>query len=256
MTRVDPDTSKVVATIPVGRTGAGDPYGNGPLAVAIGGGSVWATVPNAGIAVRIDPRWNRVTATRRARSVRTLTARGRSLWAAGSCGETRISRIDAVAGRVAATRDLGDVPGPPVVLGPYVWTVAFSGKLVRLDAQTLKPTGEMGLGGLDVEGEALAASYGSLWVRAQGFVVRLIPRWALRGRSGLVQSLVEPSTSVKRNVTVPIGSSERELIRGDRAGRPMPSRAQSIASSSVIRRPSAATRANSGSEIAARCAAS
>jgi hypothetical protein len=117
-----------------------------------------------------------VSATFAVRGRCTLTARGRSLWAAGACGETRISRIDAVAGRVAATRDLGDVPGPPAVLGPYVWTVGFSGKLFRLDAQTLKPTGRMGFGGLDVEGEALAAGHGSLWVRAQGFVVRLRPR--------------------------------------------------------------------------------
>jgi virginiamycin B lyase len=174
--RIDPVTNKVVATIPVGRAGTGRPYGNGPLALAVGGGSVWATVPNSGTIVRIDPRANRVTASLAVRNRCALTARGGSVWAAGACADTRISRIDAKAGRVAATRDIGEPPGPPAVLGRYLWTVTFEGRLARLDAQTLKPAGSMSLPRLNVEGESLATGHGALWVRAEGFVVRLAPR--------------------------------------------------------------------------------
>ena len=174
--RIDPRTNKVVATIRVGRPGVGAHYGNGPLAVAAAGDAIWATVPNAGTVVRIDPESNRAGVKLAVRDQCSLTARGRNVWAAGACGKTMISRIDAAARRVAATRDVGDVPGPPVVLGRYVWTVTFSGKLARLDARTLKPAGRMSLRGLNVEGESLAAGHGALWVRAQGFVVRLAPR--------------------------------------------------------------------------------
>lgn len=174
--RIDPERNEVEATIRVGRRGTGTHYGNGPLALAVGGESIWATVPNSGTVVRIDPRSNRVSGTLRAEGRCTLAARGSSVWAAAACGQTRISRIDAKAGRVAATRDVGDVPGPPAVLGRYVWTVTFSGKLARLDAQTLKPAGRMQLRGLNIEGEALAAGNGALWIRAEGFVVRLAPR--------------------------------------------------------------------------------
>lgn len=174
--RIDPETNRVDATISVGKSGTGAHYGNGPLGLAVARESVWATVPNAGRVVRIDPRSNRVTATLGAKGRCTLAARAGSVWAAGACGHTRISRIDARSGRVTATHDLGDVPGPPAVLGRYVWTVMFSHNLARLDARTLEPAGRMRLRGLNTDGEALAAGHGALWVRAEGFVVRMAPR--------------------------------------------------------------------------------
>jgi DNA-binding beta-propeller fold protein YncE len=174
--RIDPRTNEVVATIHVGRRGVGPHYGNGPLALAAAGKAIWATVPNSGTVVRIDPRTNRVGVKLAVRDQCTLTARGSNVWAAGACGKTMISRIDTATRRVAVTRDVGDVPGPPVVLGRYVWTVTFSGKLARLDARTLRPAGRMPLRGLNVEGESLAAGHGALWVRSEGLVVRLAPR--------------------------------------------------------------------------------
>ena len=51
VTRIDPATNKVVATIPVG-------HGIGDGDIAVGAGSVWLSAPGTPL-VRIDPRSNR-----------------------------------------------------------------------------------------------------------------------------------------------------------------------------------------------------
>jgi YVTN family beta-propeller protein len=52
--RIDPETRRVLRRIPVG---------DGPLAVAVGGGSVWVTNREDRSITRIDPRTDRVTGT-------------------------------------------------------------------------------------------------------------------------------------------------------------------------------------------------
>ena len=54
LSRIDPETRRVVARIPVGA---------GPLAVAAGAGAVWVTNRDDRTLSRIDPRTNRVART-------------------------------------------------------------------------------------------------------------------------------------------------------------------------------------------------
>ena len=55
ITRIDPKTNRVVATIPIGPTGA-----DGPLTMTAGPDGVCVGVPNIGSVVRIDPATNKV----------------------------------------------------------------------------------------------------------------------------------------------------------------------------------------------------
>jgi hypothetical protein len=80
VSRVDPATNQVIATVNVSREGAA-----GPNSVGRGGDSLWVAVSNCGEVLRIDPTTNRVQApspsrapAARARNFRShALARGR-----------------------------------------------------------------------------------------------------------------------------------------------------------------------------------
>jgi virginiamycin B lyase len=80
VTRVDPATNKVVATIPVGHeVGKGD--------IAVGEGGVWLSAPGSPL-VRLDPRANRVAQRFTGEGGGAVAVAHGSVWIAAAAGTT------------------------------------------------------------------------------------------------------------------------------------------------------------------------
>jgi virginiamycin B lyase len=91
--RIDPTTNRVVATIPVGRA---------PGAMTVAGGVVWVALPENGGLGRIDPASNRSTVVRVPRCCAGELAAGEgALWVANR-GDGSLVRVDPATGRVVA----------------------------------------------------------------------------------------------------------------------------------------------------------
>ena len=113
--RIDPATDRVVATIPVGQA---------PGAVTVAGGIVWVALPEGGLG-RIDPASNRSTVVRVPRCCAGELAAGEgALWVANHRDGTLV-RVDPGTGRVAARILLPGRPGS--VLTRWRWVTARSG---------------------------------------------------------------------------------------------------------------------------------
>src|SRR5205823_12926099 len=82
VSRIDPTTNRVVATIPVGPASA---CCSDHMAVTAGRGAVWVTVPSLSAVVRIDPVTNSVAATIRlsGQPCALVVGHARAVWAAG-----------------------------------------------------------------------------------------------------------------------------------------------------------------------------
>ena len=80
VSRVDPKTNTVVATIPVGVLGA-------PAEIAAGEGSVWISAPGVPI-TRIDPRTNRAAQRFTGEGGGALLVAHGSLWVAAGAQKT------------------------------------------------------------------------------------------------------------------------------------------------------------------------
>jgi YVTN family beta-propeller protein len=128
LSRIDPVTNELVATIPVGR---------GPSGLAVGAGAVWVTSSRDGTVARIDPAAGRVVATSPVgRAPGGLTVAGGAVWVAlpdrGGLG-----RIDPASNRLTI------VPVPRCCDGGLaageraLWAAnRLDGTLVRLDLAT------------------------------------------------------------------------------------------------------------------------
>ncbi len=170
VSRIDPETNRVVATIKLEA-----PSSNGPLAVAAAAGTIWVSVPNLDQIVRIDLATNAVTVRIHVDQECGLAATDQVVWVGAACGGMSISRIDPATNRIVVTRDMGDVPGGLHLGFGSLWSVTFSGVLVRIDQNTLRITGKLPLKGYDTEGESAAVDSHSLWIRVRGRVLRLKP---------------------------------------------------------------------------------
>jgi hypothetical protein len=167
--RIDPATNAVLATIPVGTVGA-----NGPLAVAESGGDVWVSVPVDGKIVRVDPGSNTVTATIPMTQECTFAATATSLWIGGGCGGTKLATVDESTNTVSTLANLSpDVVGGPMLLGTALWLITFDGALASVDTASGAVTRFAPFRQYNVDGESVAAGFGTLWVRAAGHVLRL-----------------------------------------------------------------------------------
>lgn len=93
LSRIDPLTNELVATIPVGRA---------PSGLAVGQGAVWVTSSRDGTVARIDPASNRLTVAPVPRCRDGDLAGGEgALWVANRLDGTLV-RVDPASGRVAA----------------------------------------------------------------------------------------------------------------------------------------------------------
>jgi YVTN family beta-propeller protein len=111
VTRIDPKTDGVIATIPVGRGASG---------IAAGEGGVWVADTSDDAVARINPDTNSVTDTVRVGSAPTGVAIGAgAVWVANS-GDGTVSRIDPQTNRVT-TIDVGQSPQALAVARGALW---------------------------------------------------------------------------------------------------------------------------------------
>ncbi len=163
VSRIDPQTNRVVATIPFH-------VPHGLAAITVGGGSVWVvtrrTMPGNGEVARIDPRTNKIAATI---PVGNYTLDGKvgegSLWvvnaAPGSGGPGTVSRIDLKTNRVVATITVGRYPVKLVVGGGAIWVSNIGDETIsRISPQTNQVVNTIPI---DDKRRVLAYGKGSLW---------------------------------------------------------------------------------------------
>ena len=165
MTRLDPSTDQVVATV---KTPGTEDYSH----VAVGLGAVWVT-SDGGTLYRIDPNSNRVVATILVGgpSVGVATGGGYVWVTRPTAGIGELIRVDPATNRVTgAPIDAG--PGPIAALYGFgaLWVTNSSpSSVVRVDPST----GTVST--MDFTGR-LAAGYGSLWATSDDSVVRADPK--------------------------------------------------------------------------------
>jgi YVTN family beta-propeller protein len=170
VTRVDPKTNRVVATIPIGPPGPA-----GPQIMTAGPGGVWVDVDNMDEVVRIDAATNSVGL--RVPLDGPVASDGKEVWIgvdSGLNGLAEVVRIDPVSGKVITKvyLDTEGIGGLAIGFGS-VWVT--SGGLTRIDAATGRVIERLDLG--DDGGNVIVAG-GAVWVTADGqpYVVRISPQ--------------------------------------------------------------------------------
>jgi YVTN family beta-propeller protein len=208
VSRIDPDTNRVVATVPVGEGPARivmgfasawvahdredglwriDPQSNRTLAIRVGGrtsgtpavglGGVWATIWDDSSLVRIDP----ITGTVAARvpvpaGPLGVQIAGSSLWVASSHrGRGTLSLVDPGEGKVVRSIPFGVMPWfqGPAAEGDVLWVAdAYQGQVRRLDVRTLAVRTVV----RDAPLPVAHLADGALWVNASdGRILRVDP---------------------------------------------------------------------------------
>ena len=132
VTRVDPVTNSVSATIML------EP---GLWGLAYGEGAIWVANPERDTVSRIDPATNAVTATISDIDAPVGVAVGaRSVWVTnwGTTGQPggMVSRIDPLTNRVTRTIPVGTNPGRMAFGGGYLWVALQGASLVQVNPAT------------------------------------------------------------------------------------------------------------------------
>jgi streptogramin lyase len=142
LTRIDPKTNTLVATLSVGQgcTPSSFAYSYNCGNVAIGQGAVWVSIEAAATIKRVDPATNQVVATIALdpKALPLVSVTPGAVWAANESTDT-VSQIDPQTNRVVAT--LPNQPGASdVAFGAgSLWVCDFNTtQLVRLDPTTLQ----------------------------------------------------------------------------------------------------------------------
>ena len=153
LSRIDPKTNAVVATIDV-------PAGS--AAVLYGEGAIWVTTPAKNMLTRVDAKTNQVTdSIATGPGPRFETAGAGSIWTLNQ-GDGTISRIDATSRKLVATVEVG-IPGEggEIAFGlGHVWATLFQIPISEIDPGTNKVVGQwVGEGG-----DSIRAGHGSVWL--------------------------------------------------------------------------------------------
>jgi YVTN family beta-propeller protein len=121
VTRIDPKTNIVEETIRVGQ---------GPTAIAYGAGAIWVALSLDDAVVRIDPNTNAPAARISVGDLPVAIAVGEgAVWVANA-GDGSVARIDPIRNTVVKTIETGGVPGGVAVAAGRVWvTVAARASL-------------------------------------------------------------------------------------------------------------------------------
>jgi YVTN family beta-propeller protein len=168
VSRIDPKTNRVVATIPVP---------DGVADLAVGGDAVWAGGDRRGVArvIRIDPRSNRAVATVPVGAQPSgLAVTDDAVWVT-SLFDGTITRIDPQTNQVTATVDTGGRPFNIVADDRAVWVAYPLDNLVRrIDPRTNRVVATLRV----AQPQDLALGYGSVWVPSErsGLVVLIDPQ--------------------------------------------------------------------------------
>jgi virginiamycin B lyase len=175
VSRIDPQTNRVVATIPVP---------DGVADLAVGRDAIWAA---GDLVVRIDPQTNRVVATvPLGAQPSSLAATDDAVWVTNVVDGT-ITRIDPQTNQVTATIHTVGEPVQVAANDRAVWVAYPPDNLVRrIDPRTNRVVATLRV----AQPQDLALGYGSVWIPS--------------GRSGLVVR-IDPQTNTV-TATVPVAS--------------------------------------------------
>ncbi len=155
LVRIDPETGKVVATLPLG--------GN-PAGVATGAGAVWVVDASNDLLLRVDPVSNRIVARitvgRHPSSVAVGGAVGQeAVWVTNELDDT-VWKVDPASNMVTAKLPAGvDHPDGVIVGEGWVWVhTSVTNQVARFDPSTGEPGGSFPMCC------SLAVGYGSVWI--------------------------------------------------------------------------------------------
>ena len=156
VSRIDPATNQVVATIPVGRA---------PSGLAVGAGAVWVSRRSDAAVVRIDPATNQVVATIPVgRAPGAMTVAGGVVWVALS--ERGLGRIDPTSNRSTVVRVPRCCAGELAAGEGALWVAnRVDGTLVRVDPGTGRVAARVLLPGTaEQRPHQVAVGEGAVWV--------------------------------------------------------------------------------------------
>jgi YVTN family beta-propeller protein len=155
VSRIDPATNAVTATVAVGQ---------GPGRVAFGEGAVWVTNWDDGSVSRIDPASNTVVATIPVGAVDSIVAGGGSVWVSvwgfPVAANGSVARIDPATNTVTSQLTVGYHPGGMAIIGDTVY-VAMLGEPTVVQVRGGVVTARTAVG---MKSVALGVGNGSLWV--------------------------------------------------------------------------------------------
>jgi hypothetical protein len=180
VSRIDPASNQLVATIPVGASGSG-PAGMGPSGVAFGAGAVWAPVAVPGALWRIDPASDRVAAKislgRPLRETISVSATRGAVWVAcrGEGQRGVLFRVDPARQRVVAEIPLDGVPTAVAANPAAVWVVTGGGRVLTVDPKRNRVAHSVNTGGgpLLGFGQTIALGAGGVWL-AEPFAEQVV----------------------------------------------------------------------------------
>jgi virginiamycin B lyase len=172
VSRIDPATNRVVATIRVGPNRA---CCADHVSLTVTGGELWVAVPNANEIVRIDPRTNGVVTTLKLpySPCGFVAADRSSVWSAGGgCADT-VGRIDIRTKAITAQVREPHAVGLALAFGSVWAAVIDSSDVDRIDPHTGRLIARLHIRGTPVR---LGVGFGSIWVNDDfGRVLRLRP---------------------------------------------------------------------------------
>ncbi len=166
---IDPQRSRVVGHVPVGRR---------PVALAIGHGSVWVANTDDGTVSRIDPSADAVVETIDLRGSSELVwnptyavdADDDSVWVAA--GPHHVLRIDPATNEPFASIDVGQVPVGVALGEEAVWVATTAERALRIEPHTNAASTEVPIG----PPVAVTAGKQAVWVSdTRGQVWRINP---------------------------------------------------------------------------------
>ncbi|HWE51117.1 MAG TPA: hypothetical protein VG273_15095 [Bryobacteraceae bacterium] len=162
LSRIDPKTFKVTATVP---SGAADINGS----IAADADSIWMLSDSKETLSRIDPDQNAVVGELRVPAgCDNLTFAETALWLACP-GENRVYRINPATNQVEKTIEVS--PGPQALVSGAgsIWVLCGKdGKIDRIDPKTNKVSKSIDLGVSGAKGR-IAFGEGAIWVTMTGF---------------------------------------------------------------------------------------
>lgn len=176
VSRIDPATNEIVATIAIGESGPG---GAGASWLAATDEAVWVVNENALAIARIDPSTNEVvgtidlpSGTPTAFAVSGIAYGHGSLWVTDASSNARLVRLNPETGAVEAEIAV-DVPQGVAVSADAVWVSNYEANTVtRIDPATNQIVAAIQVGGAPVD---LEVSEGTAWIgnRSSGSVSRI-----------------------------------------------------------------------------------
>jgi YVTN family beta-propeller protein len=172
--RIDPATNRVVATIRVAPASACCSEHMGVMAAHE---AIWAAVPNGNRIARINPATNALAATVRLPSPPCgflASTDKRTIWSAGGGCADLVARIDTHTKTLTAKLVEPHPVGLALAFGTIWVAVLASANVDQIDPRTGRLVARLPVGGIPVR---LAAGFGSVWVNDDaGRVLRIDQR--------------------------------------------------------------------------------